>query len=119
MSVVNDDLSTMLSKMTLVRLKKELKKRNLRTTGVKNELVLRLLEVMQTERENNTVVSSEISEYENSHDEDENDESDDEGETTVVEKKRDEMLHRSKEARGAQKRRHEKSDDKDAATTGR
>lgn len=48
-NAVNDDLSTMLSKMTLIRLKKELKKRNLRTTGVKNELILRLLKVMQVE----------------------------------------------------------------------
>lgn len=49
-SAVNDDLNAMLADMTLVQLKKELKKRSLKTTGAKNELILRLEKVMQVER---------------------------------------------------------------------
>lgn len=49
-SGINDDLSAMLATMTLVQLKKRLKKRGLKTTGSKNELILKLEKVMQVER---------------------------------------------------------------------
>lgn len=49
-SAVNDNLSAMLTNMTIVQLKKELKKQSLKTTGAKNELILRLEKVMQVER---------------------------------------------------------------------
>lgn len=50
-STVNSDFSAMLTNMTLVKLKKELKKQNLKMAGSRNELILKLLEVMQTKRE--------------------------------------------------------------------
>ncbi|EFN86065.1 hypothetical protein EAI_07947 [Harpegnathos saltator] len=50
-SALVDDLSTKLADMTTVQLKQELKKRKLKTAGLKNELVLRLLPFMQLERE--------------------------------------------------------------------
>ncbi|KMQ86273.1 sap domain containing [Lasius niger] len=50
-SAVNDDLSAKLADMTTVQLKQELRKRKLKTAGLKGELVLRLLPFMQLERE--------------------------------------------------------------------
>lgn len=47
---MDDDLNTKLAEMTMVQLK-ELKKRRLKTTGLKNELILRLLAIMSVERE--------------------------------------------------------------------
>lgn len=65
---VNDDLSKRLANMTLVQ-KQKLKKRNLKTSGSKNELVLRLMYSMQGEHENGVVESSGRSEGEDSHSE--------------------------------------------------
>lgn len=48
---MDDDLNTKLAEMTMVQLKEELKKRRLKTTGLKNELILRLLAIMSVERE--------------------------------------------------------------------
>ncbi|XP_025266570.1 uncharacterized protein LOC109610141 isoform X2 [Camponotus floridanus] len=47
----NDDLSTTLMSMTTIQLKQELKKRKLKTAGLKSELIARLLPFMQLERE--------------------------------------------------------------------
>lgn len=48
---MDDDLNTKLAEMTMVQLKEELKKRRLKTTGLKNKLILRLLAIMSVERE--------------------------------------------------------------------
>lgn len=50
-SATNDELKAKLTDMTTVQLKGELTKRWLKTTGLKNELVLRLLPFMQLESE--------------------------------------------------------------------
>jgi len=46
-----DDLNAKLAEMTMVQLRDELKKRRLKTTGLKNELILRLAAIMNVERE--------------------------------------------------------------------
>jgi len=48
-SEANDDLTARLTVMTTIQLKEELKKRKLKTAGLKNELILRLLPFMQLE----------------------------------------------------------------------
>jgi len=50
-STVNDDLNAKLADMTMVQLKDKLKKRKLKTTGAKNELILRLSKIMQIEHD--------------------------------------------------------------------
>ncbi|KYN27494.1 hypothetical protein ALC57_03114 [Trachymyrmex cornetzi] len=50
-SATNDELKTKLTNMTMVELKQELRKRKLKTTGLKNELILRLLPFKQLEFE--------------------------------------------------------------------
>ncbi|XP_067214172.1 SAFB-like transcription modulator [Linepithema humile] len=50
-SAINDDLNAKLADMTTVQLKDELKRRKLKTTGLKNELILRLSAIMQIERD--------------------------------------------------------------------
>lgn len=47
----NDNLNAQLTDMTTIQLKQELKKRKLKTTGLKSELIQRLLPFMQLERE--------------------------------------------------------------------
>lgn len=49
--MMDDDLNAKLAEMTMVQLKEELKKRRLKTTGLKNELILRLSTIMSVERE--------------------------------------------------------------------
>ncbi|KYN01669.1 hypothetical protein ALC62_07498 [Cyphomyrmex costatus] len=50
-STMDNELSAKLAEMTMVRLKEELKQRKLKTTGLKNELILRLSAIMNLERE--------------------------------------------------------------------
>lgn len=46
-----DELNIKLANMTMVQLKQELRKRKLKTVGLKNELILKLFSFMQLERE--------------------------------------------------------------------
>lgn len=50
-SVPNDELKAKLTNMTTVEIKQELRRRKLKTAGLKNELILRLLPFLQLERE--------------------------------------------------------------------
>jgi len=45
-----DDLNAKLAEMTMVQLRDELRKRRLKTTGLKNEFILRLVAIMNVER---------------------------------------------------------------------
>lgn len=82
-SVVYDDLSEKLAG----KKKQNLKKRNLKTSGPKNKLILRLVRVMQNKHEHGTVESSGRSEDGDLHDEDDDEEGTGEDINTIMTKR--------------------------------
>lgn len=78
-SAANDDLNAKLTDMTAAQLRQELKKRNLKTAGLKNELILRLLPFMQLEREHGE--TEQHGEVKNKNDEDASRKQEDSGES--------------------------------------
>lgn len=72
-NVTENNLKTNLSNMTMVQLKEELKRRRLKTMGLKNELILRLLPFMQLEREHGQAEQHDDQKQDDDEDDSEND----------------------------------------------
>lgn len=84
----NDDLQTKLTNMTTIQLKEKLKRRKLKTTSLKAELITRLLPFMQLEREHDETEQDEDEANESVREDEGAIESNDEDEMPTVERRR-------------------------------